>query len=161
MHNPEALMDFHSRCHEILGELLTHCSGFPQSDIDRRHEGFGYETVRLQLHHIIGAEKYWFGVLQGRIEADDDEHEYKTVEALKTYREAVFEASETYLKGTTAEKLNLARSMMTWDGKELILVPAQVIIRTQVHIFHHIGQILAMCRLMGKPRSGLDYRHTR
>jgi len=31
--------------------------------------------------------------------------------------------------------------------------------RTLTHFFHHQGQIAAMCRLLGKPVSGLDYPH--
>jgi uncharacterized damage-inducible protein DinB len=47
--------------------------------------------------------------------------------------------------------------MITWRGEKKILVPAHVIIRTQVHIYHHQGQILAMCRLLGRPANGFDY----
>jgi len=54
--------------------------------------------------------------------------------------------------------LNTRRKMATWGGKELELVPAHVILRTQTHIFQHQGQVAAMCRLLGRPiPTGLDF----
>jgi len=32
-----------------------------------------------------------------------------------------------------------------------------VFARTLVHIYHHMGQVAAMCRLLGKPTQGLDF----
>jgi uncharacterized damage-inducible protein DinB len=29
--------------------------------------------------------------------------------------------------------------------------------RTMTHIYHHQGQVTAMCRLLGRPVNGLDY----
>jgi uncharacterized damage-inducible protein DinB len=72
MHTPGALLDLHERGHRNLAALLAHCRDLTADEADRELPGFGYPTVRLQLHHIVGAEKYWIGVLQGRIDADDD-----------------------------------------------------------------------------------------
>ena len=37
----------------------------PPVALDQELEGFGYPSIRLQLHHVIGAEQYWVGVLRG------------------------------------------------------------------------------------------------
>ena len=38
------------------------------------------------------------------------------------------------------------------------LAPAHVILRTQTHVFHHMGQLAAMCRLLGHPiPQGMDF----
>ncbi len=79
MHTREALRDLHERAHRCLAELLVHCRGLSPEELD----GFGYPTPRLQLHHEIGAERYWIGVLQGRIDADEDEDDYPTVASLE------------------------------------------------------------------------------
>jgi uncharacterized damage-inducible protein DinB len=160
MHNADALLDIHERAHRNFRALLEHCSALSSEEINRELDGFGYPTVRLQLHHAIGAEKYWIGVLQGRIDADDDSPDYPTAESLERYREEVFGATEAYLQTASQSELNTARSMMTWGGKEQVLTPAHVVLRTQMHLYHHQGQVLAMCRLMGKPCSGLDYPHS-
>jgi len=157
MYRPEALMDLHERGHRSLATLLSHCRSFTTDEIDRELPGFGNSTVRLQLHHIIGAEKYWIGVLQGRIDADEDAPDYPTIESLERYREQVFEATKTYLQSASQEALNTAREMMTWGGERPVLTPARVIARTVTHIYHHMGQVAVMCRLLGRPCKGLDF----
>jgi len=157
MHTSEALIDIHERTHRGLRELLTHSDQLTSEELNRELPGFGYPSVRLQLHHEIGAEKYWVGVLQGRIDADEDDPKYPTISSLEEYRQEVFATADGYLRTASGEELNTARPMQTWGGKERILIPAQVFLRTQMHIFHHQGQIAAMCRLLGKPIPGMDY----
>jgi uncharacterized damage-inducible protein DinB len=157
LYTPDTLLDLHERTHRSLTALLAHCREFSGEEIDRELDGFGYPTVRLQLHHEIGAEKYWIGVLQGRIDADEDAPDYPTIASLEAYRERVFAMTETYLAAASAEELNTARPMMTWGNREKVLVPAHVLMRTMMHIYHHQGQVTAMCRLLGRPINGLDY----
>jgi uncharacterized damage-inducible protein DinB len=157
MHTTDALLDLHERAHRSLITLLVHCDQFSAGEFDRELEGFGYPTLRLQLHHEIGAEEYWIGVLQGRVEADDNSADYPTAASLETYRQRVFAATEAYLRAASTDELNTARPMMTWGDREQVLIPAQVFMRTMTHLFHHQGQITAMCRLLDQPINGLDY----
>ncbi len=157
MHTSAALLDLHERSHRGLIALLAHCRELEVAELNRDLPGFGYPTVRLQLHHGISAEKYWIGVLQGRVEVDEDAAAYPTVALLEADRERAFAATEAYLRAVSTEELNTARTMMTWGNRERMLVPAQVVMRTLTHLYHHQGQITAMCRLLGKPCSGLDY----
>ncbi len=54
--------------------------------------------------------------------------------------------------------LDTAREMWTWPGKMRVLVPAHVFLRTLTHIYHHLGQVMAMGRILGRPGpSGLDF----
>lgn len=47
---------------------------------------------------------------------------------------------------------------MAWDGNTYDLMPARIIVRTQTHVYQHMGQITAMCRLFGRPApAGLDF----
>ena len=78
-------------------------------------------------------------------------------EELEAYRQEVAAATEEYLRGASSEELNTARPMMTWQNKERLLMPAHVFMRPLMHIYQHQGQILAMCRLMGKPATGMDF----
>ena len=91
------------------------------------------------------------------MDADENEADYQHVDTLERYRRAVFGVTEKYLRGASMEALNTAKTMTTWGNRQRLLIPAQVILRTQVHYYHHQGQVLAMCRLLGKPGSGLDY----
>lgn len=151
------MLDLHERAHSNFKALLAHCRKLDEAELNRELDGFGYPSVRLQLHHAIGAAKYWIGVLQGRIDADDDSPEYPTIESLEKFREKVFAATEVYLQASSTNDLDTARPMMTWGNREKLLIPAQVILRTVTHLYHHQGQVTAMCRLMGKPCSGFDY----
>jgi len=158
MYTSEGLIEFHKRTHQNLQKLLEHCGQFSANELNRELDGFGYPTIRLQFHHEIAAEKYWLGVLQGRMDVDDDDPDYPTIESLEKYRQAVFLATEKYLLSASEKELNTPRPMITWRNKEKILIPAHVVIRTQTHFYHHQGQVVAMCRLLGKPIGpGMDY----
>jgi uncharacterized damage-inducible protein DinB len=157
MYTAEALLDLHRRAHRNLIALLAHCRELDAEQIDRELDGFGYPTVRLQLHHEIAAEKYWVGVLRGRLDVEDDSPDYPTIESLEAYREKVAAATEAYLRAASVEELNTARPMMTWGDRVKTLAPAHVLLRTATHLYHHQGQIVAMCRLLGKPTGGLDF----
>ena len=157
MYSPGSLLDLHERTHRGLAALLDHCRGFTAEELHRELPGFGYPTVQLQLHHVIGAQRYWIGVLQGRIDADEDAPDFPTIEALERFREQVFAATEAYLRGVSAEELATARPMMTWGNREKTLAPQHVVLRVLTHVFHHQGQLTAMCRLLGRPCEGLDY----
>ncbi len=152
------LSDIHSRAQETLRKLLAHCASLTADELNREMDAFGDPTVQLQLHHVISAERYWVGVLEGRMDVDEDQADYPTAEILETFRQQVFALGENYLKGASVEELNTPRPMITWGNKERVLYPAHVIIRTQMHIYHHMGKVGAMCRIMGKPiPPGMDY----
>jgi uncharacterized damage-inducible protein DinB len=153
----EALLDMHNRAQRTLASLLEHCRDLTPEELNRELPEYGDPTVRLQLHHVIGAQRYWIGVLQGRIDADDDNPLFPTVASLEAYREQVDALTRGYLGTAMPEELSNARPMRTWDGQERPLIPAHVIVRTLMHIYHHAGKVGAMCRLMGKPWGGSDY----
>ncbi len=106
---------------------------------DRELPGFGYPSVRLQIHHLIGAEEYWIGVLQGKFEVEDNDAAYPTMAALEEYRAQVAQATDAYLSTASESELNTSREMVTWQGKKRLLVPAHVVLRTLTHIYHHQG----------------------
>ena len=158
MHKAEDLLEIQRRTHTNLKALLQHCDQFSSEELNREIGGFGYPTVRLQFHHEISCEQYWIGVLQGRMEVDEDDPKYPTIESLENYRQEIFQSTANYIQSLSVEELNTARPMITWGNKEKILIPAHVFLRTQTHYYHHQGQIAAMCRLLGKPiPPGLDY----
>ncbi len=158
MYNSEGMIEFHNRAHQSLKKLIEHCKQFSTEELSKELNGFGYPSLILQLHHVIGGEKYWTGVLQGRIDVDDDISQYSTIEKIMDYRREVYLITDKYLLTASEKELNTARPMMTWGNKEKVLIPAHVFLRTLTHIYHHQGQIAAICRLMGKPiEPGLDY----
>ena len=117
-------------------------------------------TEEVGLHHALAGQKYWIGVLQGRMDVDDDSDAHFTMDDMMVYRDSVLRATEQYLCGASTEELSTARPMITWGNIEKVLIPAHVVIRTLTHLFQHQGQVAAMCRLLGKPIGpGMDYPH--
>ena len=158
MYTKEALLDLHDRSHWSLQKLLVHCTQLSAESLDRKLEGFGYPTVRLQLHHALGAEEYWIGVLEGKILADDNDVEFPTVATLEAYRRRVALVTREFLETASDDALNTAREMVTWQGVKRRLVPALVVLRPLTHVYQHQGQVLAMCRLLGMSGpDGLDF----
>ncbi len=154
---PEGLLEIHERAHRNLKGYLAHCRTLDGEAFDGTMTVFGGASVRLQLHHAIGAERYWIGVLQGRVDADDEPHLYPTIESLERYRETTFAATQAYLRKASVEELNTPRPMMTWKKEEHMLHPGHVVMRTITHIYHHQGQIASMLRLLGSPSPGFNY----
>jgi uncharacterized damage-inducible protein DinB len=152
------LLDLHRRTHASLGRLLDHCAGFSPEALRREVEGFGYPTILLQIHHVIGAERYWFGLLQGRMLTEERESDFASIEALRTFRDGVAEATRAYLGAASDDELRRRREVVTWNGKRVAVAPFHVLLRTQTHVFQHQGQVAAMCRLLGRPiPPGLDF----
>ena len=162
MHTCDAIADIHRRSHHVLALLLGHCGALSAEQLGESHEGFGYSSIRTQLHHLIGAERYWVGVLNGEMLVDDDDperlaREFPTATELSAHRERVAADSVRYLESVDDATLNTPQRVVTWGGNEEELSPALVFLRTQTHIFHHQGQVLAMCRLLGHPANGFDF----
>ena len=158
MYAQQALLDIHERGHRSLRQCVDHCRVLKDEELDRELDGFGYATVRRQLHHAIGAERYWITVARGCMDASEDEADAVSIDVLESFRQSVGEATREYLRETPDGELNAPRKMTTWGGHEKMLAPAHVILRTQTHLFHHMGQIAAMCRLLGHPiPPGMDF----
>lgn len=158
MYTPEALLDVHGRAHRSLAGLLEHCRRLPADVVDREFDGFGYRTIRRQFDHVLGAEKYWLGVLEGRIQVGDDAVEPPSLDELATERARVAAATAAWIRASSSDAVNLPRTVKTFGGGERRLRPAHVILRLACHVYDHKGQIAAMCRMLGRPiPRGLDF----
>ena len=158
MYTRDALLDIHDGSHRSLSMLLEHCRGLDDEQFNRELDGFGYPSVRSQLHHIISAQRYWLSVIEDRMNADENEDAYRSIDDLEAFRPETHRLTETYIRTTPEDQLSARRDFVVWGGDRRPLVPAQVILRTQTHIYHHMGQVTAMCRLLGHPTlPGMDF----
>lgn len=157
MYTAEALLDLHERVQRVLKALLEHCAGLDAEALHRELAGFGYPTVQLQLHHVIGGERYWVGVLRGEMRVEEDEADFPSVADLENLRVQVAAETRAWLSGRSARELNEARELVVWGGRARRLVPALVLMRPITHVHHHAGQVAAMCRLLGHPLEGVDF----
>ena len=76
--------------------------------------------------------------------------------AIEAFREQTASVTRSYLGSASGSELNTARVMISDPGQTRLLRRADVILRIVTHIFNHQGQVLAMCRSMGKPNERID-----
>lgn len=157
MYTPAALLDLHTRTHRSFAALIAHARGFAPADLEREVPGFGAATLRLQIAHMIGAERYWIGVVQGVVDAEEREEQLATLAELEAARIAVAATTQRWIGAATESALDTPSLMEVFGGRTHLLVPARVILRVTTHVFHHQGQCATMCRVLGRPVSGLDF----
>ena len=160
MYNPAALLDVHARAHESLRRLVVFCGGLTGDELGRAVTGFGFPTVLGQLEHTIGAEVYWQTVVTRGYTEEATLPDLRDLAAVEVFRQQTAAVTRSYLEGVSEAELNSPREMISDPGETRLLRPADVIMRVVTHIFNHQGQILAMCRSIGKPNDeiDLDYR---
>jgi uncharacterized damage-inducible protein DinB len=159
MYNAETLLDIHARAHESLRRLIAFCGTLTTDELRRPLPGFGFPTVLRQLVHTIGAEVYWQTVVTRGYNEEATLPSVPDLAAIEAFRAQTASATRSYLQRATEAELNTPRRMISDPGQTRLLRPADVIMRVVTHIFHHQGQVLAMCRSIGKPndRHDLDY----
>jgi uncharacterized damage-inducible protein DinB len=159
MYNAETLLDMHARAHESLRRLIVFCGNLTDDELRRPLTGFGFPTVLGQLEHTIGAEVYWQTVVTSGYSEEATLPALQDVAAVEAFRQQTASATRSYLDGASDAELNSPRQMISDPGQTRLLRPADVIMRVVTHIFNHQGQVLAMCRTIGKPNAvyDLDY----
>ena len=160
MYSPEMMRDIHARAHESFRRLIVLCCGdLTDEELRRPLEGFGFPTILGQLEHTIGAEAYWQTVVTRGYTEEATLPELQDLAAMEAFRQQTAAATRSYLDGASDAELNAPRQMISDPGETRLLRPADVIMRIVTHIFNHQGQVLAMCRTLGKPNvtHDLDY----
>ena len=156
MYNAETLLDIHARAHESLRRLIVFCGNLTTDELSRPLTGFGFPTVLGQLEHTIGAEVYWQTVVTRGYTEEANLPNVRDVAAIEGFRRQTASATRSYLDSASVAELNSPRQMISDPGQTRLLRPADVIVRVVTHISNHQGQVLAMCRTIGKPNTKYD-----
>jgi uncharacterized damage-inducible protein DinB len=156
MYDSDSLVDIHRRAHESLRRLIGFCRTLAADEVKQPLSGFGFPTILQQLEHTIGAEVYWQTVVIQGYSEEATMPPLPDLEAIEAFREQTASRTRAYLEDATAAELNTPRLMISDPGQTRWLRPADVILRVVTHIFNHQGQVLAMCRSVGKPNETID-----
>ena len=156
MYDRDALLDIHGRAHESLRRLVAFCGTLTADELHQSLSGFGFPTVLRQLEHTIGAEVYWQTVVTRGYCEEATIPALPDLAAIEAFREQTASVTRSYLEAATSAELNTSRVMISDPGQTRLLRPADVILRVVTHIFNHQGQVLAMCRSLGKPNETID-----
>ena len=159
MYDGQSLQDIHRRAHESLRGLIAFCGVLAAEELRRPLAGFGFPTIMRQLEHAIGAEVYWQTVVTKGYTEEAQMPALPDLVAMEEFRLQTAAITRGYLAGASDAELNFARPMVSDPGETRVLRPADVIMRIVTHMFNHQGQVLAMCRTMGRPNEerDLDY----
>ncbi len=167
MFTKESLLRLHSWAHECLDLVYAHCGSMSDEELDRRLEGFGIPSILTQLAHMVEAERFWNFRLrnpscpQCEEPPEMDISTYKSLAELDTLRAEMRQQTIDYINSMTDEELN-QESDMSWPDHNFSErhTAAFTLLRPITHIFHHKGQIVAMCRLLGHPAPETDLMYT-
>jgi uncharacterized damage-inducible protein DinB len=159
VYNADTLRDIHQRAHESFRRVIAFCGELTEEELRRPLAGFGFPTILGQLEHTIGAEVYWQTVVTRGYTEEAELTALPDLVAIEAFRQRTATVTQAYLGGASEAELNSRRQMISDPGQTRLLRPADVIMRVVTHIFNHQGQVLAMCRALGKPneKHDLDY----
>jgi uncharacterized damage-inducible protein DinB len=164
MQTPASLLQLHREVHHSIALLFNHCRQFDEQQLRREFEGFGYPSLQAQLAHIIECEDTWVARLK-RPEGDElpfvwgADEPGDTVEQLETLRQRVAASTAAYIEQIGADDLNLPLTLRSPEEGPLrseVYTPAFVLLHAITHAFHHKGQAVAICRLLGTPAPDTD-----
>jgi len=158
MFTTAGLKAFHAAAHSSLDVLLAHLATMQADLLVTELPGFARPNIRDQMFHTIACEIFWIHGLQllpmPKLSADD----YVTVESLAQFKRRAMMETIEYLDRQTEDELNrvLPRVPERWLGP--LRSPAFIVHHVLTHAYHHKGQVVAMCRLLGHPAPDTDYQ---
>jgi uncharacterized damage-inducible protein DinB len=156
MFSKEGLREQHRRAHRSYSRLLDHVGTLPPEALMTPLEGFGLPILRNQLLHIADSEAFWVSRLEGLPFQGWDYVAYTDVPAMRAAFERVAAATADYLDQLDADAVNVPLEL-TFDDGSLATTPALTLSHVITHGFHHKGQVVAMCRLLGHPAPCTDF----
>ena len=150
-----SIREFHAVTHKRLAQLMEHLSSMQTSLVTTQLQGFGHPTLAKQVNHILYCESAWVGALRNDPEVKWD-HEESSLPTLIDWRRDVAERTVAYLNALDPEDLHkrLAAYPDYWVGPPR--TPSFILHHVLSHTFHHKGQIVAMCRILGNPAPDTD-----
>jgi uncharacterized damage-inducible protein DinB len=152
----DGIRKFHGWMHSSLDLVLNHVSTIPANDYVREVPGFGFATVREQAIHILNCEGFWVSTLRGAAYANRSAAECPDLAALRLMQRQVSQETYAYLSTLTDQQLDATTELRFSDGDVCFRTPAFILHHALTHAFHHKGQIVAMCRLLGYPAPDTD-----
>ena len=150
-----SLRELHALTHKRLDMVMDHLRSMPSETLTRHLQGFGRPTLAKQINHVLYCEVAWVRALQNLPEAEWD-HDECRLPALVDLRRKVAEQTVEYLIALPCADLEMPLSAYPdyWVGPQR--TPAFILHHLITHAFHHKGQIVAMCRILGHPAPDTD-----
>jgi uncharacterized damage-inducible protein DinB len=152
----DGIRKFHGWTHASLDLVLNHVSTIPTNDFVREVSGFGFATLRDQTIHIFNCEGFWVHTLQGLRYVNRTVADCPALADVRLMQKQVKQSTDAYLSTLADHQIEADTELRFSDGDVCVRTPAFVIHHFLTHAFHHKGQIVAMCRLLGHPAPYTD-----
>jgi uncharacterized damage-inducible protein DinB len=147
---------FHNWTHASLTLLLDHLSTIAAGDYAKEVPGFGFPSIRAQVVHILNCEGFWIHTLQAFPFVDQDPAAWPTVSDARVLQREVSLNTVNYLSDLSEQHLNAGIELHFSDGDTAVRTPALILHHVLTHAFHHKGQVVSMCRILGYPAPDTD-----
>ena len=152
----DGVQKFHDWTHSSLSRMLDHIATLPEGGYHTKLNGFGFATIGEQVLHIFQCETNWIHRAQAIPFDGLSVSEYPAILEARVLQRKVRSETSAYLSGLTEQQLNEEITLRSYDGFEITCTPAHVIHHVLTHAFHHKGQIVSMCRMLGYPAPDTD-----
>jgi uncharacterized damage-inducible protein DinB len=146
----------HYWTHSSLTLVLDHLATIRDGDYAKELSGFGFPTLRSQVIHILNCEAFWVHTLQAARFENENPADWPSVPDARLLQRDVSANTLAYLSGLTDKQLNADTALQFSDGDKAVRTPALALHHIFTHAFHHKGQIVAMCRILGHPAPDTD-----
>jgi uncharacterized damage-inducible protein DinB len=154
--NLASISKFHTWTHACLALVLDHLSTLPPAAYTQELPGFGFPDLRAQVVHVFNCESFWIHTLRSASFRGRDPASCPSISDARELQHQVMQQTIAYLSRLTEEELNTG-SELNFDGGDIaVRTPALVLHHVFTHAFHHKGQIVAMCRVLGHPAPDTD-----
>jgi uncharacterized damage-inducible protein DinB len=147
----DGMRQFHQWTHACLDRLQDHLVTIPVADYTKELSGFAFPTMREQVIHLFNSEGFWIHALQGLSYTDGTPAEFPDAPSVRRLQHELSRQTLAYLASLTDQQLNSDTELCFPDGGREVRTPALVLHHFLTHAFHHKGQIVAMCRVLGRP----------
>lgn len=152
----DGIRKLHAWTHQCLTLLFDHLATLAPADYAKDVPGFGSPNIRAQVIHCLNCEGFWVHTLEGKPFTDEDSAHFPTVADARVLQQKVRAYTLDFLSRLTAQQLNSPAELHFPDGDIAFRTPALILHHMLTHAFHHKGQIVAMCRLLGSPAPDTD-----
>jgi uncharacterized damage-inducible protein DinB len=156
MFTVDGIRKFHGWTHASLDVLFDHLVVLSDSEYTKEITGFGYASIHAQAIHLLGCEARWVRRLQSQPTGDWNPAQWPALADARKLQRAIAAETLDYVATLTDRQLNANTTLHFPDGETAMRTPALVLHHVFTHAFHHKGQIVAMCRILGHPAPDTD-----
>jgi uncharacterized damage-inducible protein DinB len=138
-------------------ELLKFVETQVGANLNTPVAAFEERTIRYILIHIAGCYFHWLErfAVKRDIEKLDNE-DFATANQIRALFAKVDEVMMVFLKNFDGKMELPINRMLSPDNRQVSATPLEIFIHVTTHEFHHKGQIVTMCRLLGHPPPDTD-----